>query len=865
MTRGIPASDRLDSADPARWARAQVLFHAVLEVPPEEREALVESACGSDDRLRDEVMSLLASDRQAGEFIEQPAVALLGATGTTRFMPRFSAGAVLGRYEILDFLGAGGMSEVYRARDSRLGRTVALKLITDPTDRRAGQRLLTEAQNASTLNHPNICGVYEAEDVELPFIVLEYVEGFTLHNLLQERWPSTAEVVRWGKEIAGALDHAHRRGIVHRDLKSANVALAPDGSVKILDFGLSRRIGGSGAVHSPVSILSDASVAGTLTHIAPEVLRGQVLDHRVDVWALGVMLYELTSGRLPFKRATPFETAEAILEATPEPLPSHVPVELQRLIERCLAKDPAFRMGTALELREALGAIDIGDRPAPRRLSLRGRARLGGVLALLAAMLGVAAYRGGWGLLSIAVDAPAPLLAVLPLDDVSSDPAEQFFADGMTEALITELGRIDGVRVISPGTTLRFRNRTTAVRDLAREVGATRVLQGSVARAGDQVRLSVRLIEASTGRLTWTEEYERAERDVQALQATVAEAVARAANVRLTAEDITRLSRVRAVDPDVYESYLKGRYHWNQRTPDSIRTAIEYFQTALRLDPTYAPAHAALADCYNQLGTVMVGGGSPRAWRPRATEAAIKALQIDSDLAEAHATLGYVRHYDWKWDESETSFRRAIALNPSYALARIWYANFLCSRRRLDEAVREVMIARELDPLSLIINTNVGWVLFMARRNDEAIEQFRKTLVLDPAYLQARQRLAGSYLLAGRFQEAIEESGTVARLTNQSLSSLVSLEQAKQLAGRPNEFERLLTELIDGLPSRYVSPGAIANFSFALGRDEKGFEWLDKAHRERSNNIAYLAVEPAYDRVRQDPRFKSLVRSVGLP
>jgi TolB-like protein/tetratricopeptide (TPR) repeat protein len=849
------------SADPVRWAQAHDIFHAALELPPDQRAQFLESACGADDALQAEVSSLLESDLQAGDFIEQPAAALLATGKAIAFTPRLAGGAVLGRYEILEFLGAGGISEVYRARDTRLGRTVALKLVTDPRDPDAGSRLLLEAQHASILNHPNICGVHEAEDRDhLPFIVLELVEGPTLHDLLKERRPSIAEIVQWGREIASALDHAHRRGVIHRDLKSANVALSPDGAVKVLDFGLSRRtVAGDGAAHSPATILTDASVAGTLTHIAPEVLRREPLDARVDLWALGVMLYEMTSGVLPFKRSTAFETAEAILHAVPDPLPSQVPTDLQRLILRCLAKDPDSRVATAAELRKALTAlqVDVRDRPRPARLWAAATGVLG--VIVVAGTL----YSSRQSLLTPPITTPT--LAVLPLANTTGDPGQGFFADGFTEALIAGLGRVDGINVIAASTSMRYRDGATSTDQIARAAGANQVLEGSVAKIGDEVQLSVRLIEASTNRVTWSDRYTRAARDVHALQADVSAAVARAVRVELTADDAKHFAAVRAIDPDVYEAYLKGRYYWNQRTADSLRTAIGYYETALKLDPTYAPAYAALADCYNQLGTVMVNGGSPRVWRPKAADAAIKALQIDQDLAEAHATLGYVRHYDWQWDEAERSFRRAIALNASNPLARIWYSNFLCSRRRFDEAIREALIARDLDPLSLIVSTNVGWVYYRARRNDEAIAEFERGLKLDPTYLQAHMRLAGSYGDAGRHDEAIAESETVVRLSPGNVANVVALEQAKMLAGRANAFDQRMAELIAGLPESYAPPSAIANALFSAGRIDEGFKWLQSAYYERTNNLVYLGVEPVYDRVRDDPRFQVLMRAVGLP
>ena len=858
MAGSTGSAHRSGSADPVRWTRARDLFHAALELAPDARDAFLESACGSDQPLREEVSSLLVSDDQAGTFIEQPASALLTAAAGRTFAPRLEPGTLVGRFEILEFLGAGGISEVYRARDSRLGRTVALKFVTDPEDREAGSRLLVEAQHASILNHPNICAVHEAEsDHDLPFIVLELVEGPTLAHVLNERRPSIREAVQWAKEIAAALDHAHRVGVIHRDLKSANVALSPTGSVKVLDFGLSRRLTPTDAsVQSPAAILSHASVAGTLTHIAPEVLKGAPVDHRVDLWALGVMLYRLTTGRLPFERATPFETADAILDSEPDPLPPSVPIELRQVIERCLAKDPALRFGTAAEVRTSLEAVRL-ERGTPWRVGMRA------VFAALAIAIAIVGWLG-WQTSKVPVPG-RPMLAVLPFDNSTGDTAQTFFADGVTEELIAALGRIDGVRVIAAGTSMRYRNAARPMRDMARTDGADRLLEGSVARVGEHISLSARVVEASTGRVLWSERYQQNARDVMALHAMIARAVARAVQVEIGADDARHFAAVRAVAPDVYEAYLKGRFYWNQRTADSLRTAIRHFETAIALDPTYAPAYASLADCYNLLGTVMVAGGSPREWRPKAMEAAIKALQIDGELGEAHATLGYVRHYDWQWTEAETSFRRAIALNPNYAQGRIWYANFLCSLGRFDEAVEEAQVARDLDPLSLIVSTNVGWVFFRARRYDEAIAEYTRGLALDHTYLQAHMRLADAYLAVGRFADAISEGETVARLANRSPAEVMMMERNKLLAGRPNEFERRLDELIASAANGYSSPATIANAYFAVGRNDEGFLWLERAYRERSNNMAYLGVEPVYDGVRDDLRFKAMLRGIGLP
>ncbi len=854
----------MEGAVSGPWRRRKDLFLAALELPPGQRDAFLAAACGADHGLRDEVASLLASDAEAGSFMEGPAAALIAAGPVRPFTPRLAPGAVLGRYEIIEFLGAGGIGEVYKARDTRLDRTVAIKFVSDPDDAQAGRRLLLEARHASRLGHPHVCGVHEVEDVDgLPFIVLEFIEGDTLREVIRRSPPASADVIRWGMQIAAALDHAHRRGVIHRDLKASNVALTRDGQVKVLDFGLSRRVDPAAASTSPGAILSDPSVAGTLTHIAPEVLHGQPVDARSDLWALGVMLYEMVGGVVPFSGTTPFETANAILHDAPRRLPPTVGPGLRRVIDGCLVKDPRRRFQSAAEVRDALDAISGAARqPAAAWTGWSRAARRKAAGALVAAAASGAFVTGV--LPPPSAETPR-VLAVLPFNDTSTGPPQPFFAFGLTEGLIAELGRIDSMRVISAATTMRYKNRPGAVPDVARETGATLVLRGSVSRASDGVRIAAELLEAGTGRVIWAEVYERPIRTLQALHGTIATAVSRVSAVELEEGDRARFSTARAVDPEVYEAYLKGRYHWNQRTEGSLREAVAEFQTALTLDPTYAPAYAALADCYNLLGTVMVGGGSPQQWRPRASEAAIRALQIDAGLAEAHATLGYVQHYNWEWDAAEQSLRRAIALNPSNALARVWYANLLSSRLRLDDAIREVTIARDLDPLSPVVNTNVGWVLYMARRNDEAIAQYVKTLPLHAGYVQVHTRLSDAYERANRHEDAIRELATVVRLTNDSATSRVALAQIYALAGRRLDARKLLDRALFERREKYVSSGAIANAYVALGDTDRAFEWLEQSHRERANNVAYLAVEPLYDRIRQDPRFQRLARAAGLP
>lgn len=866
--RGSPSA--LDS--PERWARVKSVFCEAVDRTSPDRERFVADACEGDADLRREVESLLKSDEEAGSFIETPAVAPRAVTADSspgggacdRHQPRLAEGARLGPYEITSFVGAGGMSEVYRARDARLGRTVAIKILHgEAGDAAAQARLVREARHASTLSHPNVCTIHDVHEADgVHFIVMEYVEGPTLGDLIPPDGLPITELLGYGLQVVQALEHAHSRGIVHRDLKAANVVVGADGCAKLLDFGLARRLPGTLATASG-STIDHGALAGTLSHMAPEVLLGRDADARADIWALGVLLYQMAAGRLPFRGETPFATSQAILLDPAPPLPGHVPLALRMIIDGCLAKDPAERYQSAADVRRALEALHHGSgrRLTLRLLAARGlrairkRAAVAAVLTLLAASAASTWTHSGYR------TGRMPVIAILPFDNASCDPAQAYFADGTTEAIIAELGRIRSARVISLTSVARHREDDPQAAGVA--LGADLVGVGSVSRAGERLRASLRLVETRTGRVRWTEAYDRDVRDVLAVQGEIVRGLASAAGLPIAEDAARRLAVVRAVRPEVYEAYLMGRYHWSQRTEPSLRQAVRHFEEALSLDATYAPAYAALADCYNQLGTVLVGNGSPAEWRPKAARAAIQALQIDPYLADAHAALGYVRHYNWEWTAAERDFRRALELNPSHALAHVWYANLLASLGRIDDALREVELARDLDPFSLVVNTNVGWTLMMAGRPGDAIVQLKRTVGLDPEYPQAHLRLGNAYMGAGRFEEGLRELEANVRLSRGSPSSVAYLAQGYALAGRPEHARELLRDVLDASERRYVSPVAVASVYVVLREADAYFVWMEKAFAERANGMAYMRIGAAGSPFRDDPRQQDLLRRVS--
>lgn len=825
--------------------------------------------CADDAEARAQVERLLDAHDQAGGFLETPAVGK-----AVEVAPPAMRGRVIGHYELRARLGVGGMGEVYEAFDQRLKRTVAVKLVPSG-DPRAQARLWREARHASGLNHPNICVVHEIGEAEgLAYIVMERVEGRSLAEAIPDQGLPAEAALGYALQIAGALAHAHEHGIIHRDLKSANVMVTPEGRVKVLDFGLARRLGEASAEKGADSSswAVPATIAGTLSYMAPEVLRGQRADARSDIWAMGIVLYEMLTSERPFAGRTPFELSSAILSGLPRPLPSRVPAALLAVVRRCLEKDPAARYPTAVELHAALEAARPGREPLRDRLAATlpiRRPRSWRVLAFAITgllLLAGLAIRPGWHpLMRLAGGGEIRSLVVLPLTNASGDPAQDHLSDGLTEALIADLGTIGTLRVTSRTTAMSYRRTTKTVPQIARELGVDAVVEGSVAREGNRVRMTAQLIEAATDRHLLAQTYEGSLPEILVLQSAAVRAIAGGLRAQLTPRDQTRLSLVRTVDPQAHEAYLKGRYYWNKRSEESLKKAVEHFEAAVHGDPTYAPAYAALADSYNQLGTVLLGSNPPSLMRPRAAKAAIEALQIDPDLAEARATLGYVKHYDWQWAEAERELRRALELNPSYALAYIWYANLLVSQKRFDEAVAQVRKAEELDPLSMVVLTNAGWTLYYAGQAAEAVEKYRRALALDPNYIQAHSRLGDAYRRLGRFDEAIREAGIAVALSQRSPSSLAEQATAYAQSGRRAEAEALLAELLALASRRYVSPIRISAVYVALGDRDRGFEWLEKAYVERSNGIAYLAVDPLWDTVRGDPRFQDFLRRARLP
>jgi eukaryotic-like serine/threonine-protein kinase len=788
-------------------------------------------------------------------------------------------GRRLSHYVIEQKLGEGGMGVVYRAHDEKLQRDVALKFLGPlaTVSSASHERALQEARNISALNHPNICTVYEVAEFEgRPFIAMEFVEGRPLSMEIPSTGLALDQVERYGLQLADALAHAHSRGVIHRDLKAANIIVTPSGRLKVLDFGISERIQpgriGDGTTVIDQSWESQHTFTGTLPYIAPEILKGQEADVRSDIWSLGVVLYEMAAGQRPFGGATAFELSAAILrERAPEISPPLPPV-LKSVIDKCLDKDPGQRYQGAGEVRAALEAASTAshthdftpvklEKPEPPGLfSPRN-------MLIFCLLIGLGAGLAYWlngkkpkGKAALPLPGAIQSIAVLPLENLSGDPSQDYFADGMTDALITELSQIRKLRVISRTSVMQYKHTQKSMDQIARELNVDAIVEGSVVRAGERVRISAKLFQTNIEGALWAGNFERNFTDVLALQSDVATAVARGIQVELSGAEQSQLARSRSVVPAAYEAYLKGKYELEKRTPEAFQDAAMYFQKAIQKDDTFAAAYAGLADTYLDMSNYQMG--APETLIPKAKQAVEKALQLDDRLAQAHTSLAAIRFYHLEGGDMEGEFQRAIALDPGYAQGIHWYALYLAAVGRKEESIREIKLAREIDPKSLIINANLGFVYYLARDFDRAEESEKNTIQLDPSFVAAHGYLGQIYVEKKRYSEAIDEFRKAASLSPGDLATEADLAHACAISGKKSDAEEILREMQSEQGKKYVSTYDFAVVYAGFRDVNKTLEWLEKAYVERNGRLANLGVHPQFTFLRNEPRLQHIVEKI---
>ena len=768
------------------------------------------------------------------------------------------------------------MGVVYRAHDERLDRDVALKILPPGvlTDDAARKRFRKEALALAKLNSPNIAAVYDFDTEDgVDFLVMEYVRGVTLATRLKSGALAEKEVLMLGEQIAKTLEEAHESGIVHRDLKPGNVMVTVKGQVKVLDFGLAkllRPIGENEATQS--GAIEDA--AGTLPYMAPEQLRGEQPDIRTDIYAAGVTLYEMATGRRPFEAKLSTALVTEIAQKPPLPpgrVNSRLSPKLEDAILKCLEKDPDNRYQSARELAVDLRRLQLPSTAslAPTTAKVRGRQRWAIVVpgivvaAVLVLLFALKAGRGReWWLGNRGPRVQS--LAVLPLENFSHDPAQDYFADGMTDALITELAQISALRVISRTSVMEYKSVKKPLPQIARELNVDAILEGSVWRSEGKVRITAQLVQATPERHLWAKSYERNLRDIMSIQSEVAQSVAEEIRIKLSAQEQARLQRPRLVNPEAHDAYLRGRYYWNKGEPEDVAKAREYFEQALEKDPQYAPAYTGLADYYSVLP--FYTNSPPDEVFPKAKAAVAKALELDDSLAEAHASRAYIlTYYDWNWADAGKEFQRALALNPNDATVHHRYSRYLSSLGRVDEALREIKRAQELDPLSLLIKANVGVVYYFGRNYDSAIDQLRNVLKENQEFSVAHWGLGLAYAQQSMQAEAIAELERADALSkHKSTNTIASLGYVYAVAGQKSKARKVLEELQDRAKQENISSYQFAVMFAGLHDRDRAFEALEKAFQERSTLLTYLKMDPRFDSLRPDPRFQDLLRRIGL-
>lgn len=806
-------------------------------------------------------------------------------------------GQTILHYRIIEEIGEGGMGEVYSAEDLKLGRQVAIKVLPPKIarDEKMKRRLAREARAASALNHPNIVTIHSIEEAEgLSFIVMEYVEGRSLQSVLQNGPLEFSRALHVGKQVAEALESAHRIGIIHRDIKPGNVMLTARDHVKLLDFGLAKKViqDAGAAAAPPEQRRSDVTgvgvPVGTVLYMSPEQTRGETLDARSDIFSLGCVLYEAVTGKLPFNGPSILAVMDAIATSecpAPSTVKSSLPPQFDQLIHRALAKDKNERLNTALEFAEDLSKLQTTPVPSQSGETLpvagksgqlpavsRGawlnsnRVRIGVAIGLLLlATVGFIAYREAQPNQRTRMMPGQKIesVAVLPMLNLSGNESEEYFVDGLTESLIADLAKIKSLKVISRTSAMHYKRTKKPLPQIAEELKVDAIVEGSVLRMGNRARITAQLIHAASDTHLWAENYDRDLNDILSLQDELSQAIAREIQAHTLPGKQEPLKTRRAVNAKAFEAYLKGRYQWNKRTKEGLERSVEYFQQAIELDPGYAAAYSALADAWQVMGSMRFL--SPERYLSLARSAAEKAVELDGALAEAHASLGAIHAHEWKWDDARKEYLKAIQLNPNYASAHHWYSMLLLTLKNCDESLNEIRKARDLDPVSYVINVTLGQTLSHCGKYGEAAAQFEKTKEIDPEHFSLLRSIAVNYERAGRYDDALyyhERSWVREGMKPaEAAQRRAALKRAYDTRGPRGYWEALLKA-----PPQTgdFSKKTEASYYALLGDIDQAFLCLEESYRRHESDLFTLQFWPELENIRSDPRYTDLVERMGF-
>ena len=819
----------------------------------------------------------------------------------------------LSHYRIVSKIGAGGMGEVYLAEDTRLDRQVALKILpqefAEDSDRM--NRFVREAKSASALNQPNIITIHEIGEAEgTHFIASEYIQGETLHTRLKQTPLDLKTTLDIAIQVASALNAAHKAGIIHRDIKPENVMIRPDGLVKILDFGiakLSTKRAEPTAEEAATALkqqgTSPGVIIGTANYMSPEQARGKAVNAQSDIFSFGIVLYEMVTGQRAFTGENAVDVIGAILHKEPTPLNQlapELPHEIERIINKTLRKDPDVRYQTAgdllTDLKDAKQELEFQDkleravapqsqRPETQTIFLPAtdgqrsptlptssaefitqevkKHKLGVMVGslLVVALLGVGLWFFYFRV--SAANKTISSIAVLPFQNKSSDADTDYLSDGLAESLIYRLSQLPNLKVSPTSAVMRYKGKELDAQQIAKELGVQAVMSGRMIQRGENLSISVELVDAANNKIIWGEQYERKMSDLLTTQREIATTITEKLQLKLSGENAKGITKKYTESNEAYQLYLKGRYLWNQRTGESLKRATEAYNQAIEKDPGFALAYAALAETYVLFANYEVS--SPADSMPQSKAAALRALELDDSLAEAHSALGwYLCQYEFDWIGGEKEFRRAIELNPNYATAHQWLASVFAQTKRFDAAQAEIKRASDLDPLSPIIAVNVAFDLWESRRYDEALKQFERTLLLHPDFTVAQQGLCWTYSAMGKSELAITACRKSLDLTKGAWDK-GRLSMVLGSAGHTDEAKKLLQELQTESSQRYIPKMALALAHLGLNQKEEALAMIEQDVAEHGYWVGSMGVEPEFDELRSEPRFKALIKRANLP